>query len=533
MDPHTHLLLLLHLLFFTALRGLSAASASDDIRSLLEFKKGIHTDPFRVVDSWMPPTAGSAACPRDWHGISCDDSGAVVSLALDGLGLAGDLKFTTLIGLKSLRNLTLSGNAFTGRLVPTIGTMASLQHLDLSGNQFYGPVPRRITELSRLIHLNLSRNHFTQGFPTGIWKLQQLRVLDLRSNNFWGDIVVLLSELWNAEYIDLSDNAFYGGIRMDSGNLSSLGNTLRYLNLSNNKLNGGFFSSNSLRVFKSLDVLDLGYNQLNGELPTFDSLYNLKVFRAASNQLYGYIPEALFGSTMQLMELDLSGNGFTGQYPNEASQFANLISIKIRNNSLVGPILPILFRSLTLTKIGNMQRLKLLDLGNNTLSGELPRTVPQNLQRFPSTSFHPGNALLVFSDALPAGDNNTGFSGSRSHCLKSGIQVAFIVGTIAARSMSAQKELLTEAVEYGYSDSKGVSESRKLDVLEDYRLAGELFLLDNSLMFTAEELSHAPAEVLGRGSHDYVDGDNLALYLYGNLSLYVFAIRNVLLVHQN
>ncbi|XP_010926236.1 probable inactive receptor kinase At5g10020 [Elaeis guineensis] len=785
MDPHPHLLLLFHLLFFTALRRLSTASPSDDIRSLLEFKKGIHTDPFRVVDSWKPPTAGSAACPRDWRGISCDDSGAVVSLALDGLGLAGDLKFTTLTGLKSLRNLTLSGNAFTGRLVPTVGTMASLQHLDLSGNQFYGPVPRRITELSRLTHLNLSRNHFTQGFPTGIWKLQQLRVLDLRSNNFWGDVAVLLSELWNAEYIDLSNNAFYGPIRMDSGNLSSLGNTLRYLNLSNNKLNGGFFSSNSLRVFKSLEVLDLGYNQLNGELPTFDSLYNLKIFRAASNQLYGYIPEALFGSTMQLMELDLSGNGFTGyikainsttlkllnlssnalsgslppnlgmcvsvdmsknmlsgdlsviqywgdsleaidlssnalsgQYPNEASQFANLISIKIQNNSLLGslpsvlgtypklsfvdlslnkftgPILPSLFRSLTLTslnlsgnhftgtvplqsprsteslvlpsythlesldlsnnllstslppEIGNMQRLKLLDLGNNTLSGELPSelsklgglefldlsfnnfkgripdmlqpglkvlnvsynnlsgTVPQNLQRFPSTSFHPGNALLVFSDALPAGDNNTGFSGSRSHRLKSSIRVAFIVGSIGAvmlvlfavmmlyiartqeicgrgrttgrdlklgtfgplntfkfpkdgavptsmsfsndhlltaavRSMSAQKELLTEAVEYGYSDSKGVSECTKLDVLEDCpplsgwksslgspfsssphvidshiseqavkldvyspdRLAGELFLLDNSLMFTAEELSRAPAEVLGRGSH--------------------------------
>ncbi|GAB4847663.1 hypothetical protein Ancab_026725 [Ancistrocladus abbreviatus] len=33
------------------------------------------------------------------------------------------------------------------------------------------------------------------------------------------------------------------------------------------------------------------------------------------------------------------------------------------------------------------------------------------------------------------------------------------------------------------------------------RLAGELFFLDASLMFTAEELSRAPAEVLGRSSH--------------------------------
>ncbi|XP_008811220.1 probable inactive receptor kinase At5g10020 [Phoenix dactylifera] len=789
MDPHLHLLLLFHLFVFSAVGRTSGAAHSDDIRSLLEFKKGIRADPSGVVDSWKAPPEGYSACPRDWRGISCDDSGAVVSLALDRLGLTGELKFTTLTGLKSLRNLTLSDNAFSGRLVPAIGTMVSLQHLDLSGNQFYGPIPERIAELSRLVHLNLSRNSFTQGFPTGIWKLQQLRVLDLRSNKIWGNIAVLLSELRNTEYIDLSNNSFYGGIHLDSGNLTSLGNTVRYLNLSRNKLDGGFFSSDSLQVFKSLEVLDLGYNQLTGELPPLDSLYNLKVFRVGGNQLYGSIPEAVFGSSLQLIELDLSVNGFTGHikainsttlkvldlssnalsgslppnlgicvsvdlsknmlsgdlsvmqywadsvevidlssnalsgyYPNEASQFGNLISIKIQNNSLVGflpsvfgnysklsvvdlslneltgPVLPSLFRSLTLTslnlsgnhftgsiplqsshsteslvlpsythlesldlsdnllsgslppEIGNLQSIKLLNLGNNTLSGELPSelsklgglefldlsinhfkgrvpdmlqqglkvfnvsyndlsgTIPPNLQRFPSTSFHPGNALLVFSNALPAGSNSNGVSGNMSHHrLKSSIRIAFIVGSIgavilvlfvimtfyivrtqeicgrngsrgqtgrdiklgifgplnifkspkdnavptsmsfsndhlltsAARSMSAQKALLTGAVDYGYSDSKGDSESTKLDVVEHCppstgwtsspgsplsssphvidshmseqpvkldvyspdRLAGELFLLDNSLIFTAEELSHAPAEVLGRSSH--------------------------------
>ena len=40
-----------------------------------------------------------------------------------------------------------------------------------------------------------------------------------------------------------------------------------------------------------------------------------------------------------------------------------------------------------------------------------------------------------------------------------------------------------------------------LDVYSPDRLAGELFFLDSSLAFTAEELSRAPAEVLGRSSH--------------------------------
>ncbi|KAH9669708.1 putative inactive receptor kinase [Citrus sinensis] len=83
----------------------------------------------------------------------------------------------------------------------------------------------------------------------------------------------------------------------------------------------------------------------------------------------------------------------------------------------------------------------------------------------------------------------------------------------------------------------------RLDVCSPDRLAGELFFLDASLAFTAEELSRAPAEVLGRSSHgtlykatldsghmltvkwwrvglerlllaDYIQGDSLALHLY-------------------
>jgi serine/threonine protein kinase len=40
-----------------------------------------------------------------------------------------------------------------------------------------------------------------------------------------------------------------------------------------------------------------------------------------------------------------------------------------------------------------------------------------------------------------------------------------------------------------------------LKVRSPDRLAGDLFFLDASLLFTAEELSHAPAEILGRSSH--------------------------------
>ncbi|CAL9173993.1 unnamed protein product [Musa hybrid cultivar] len=778
MDPYQGALLLLFLFFSAA-----SAAPDEDARSLLEFKKGISSDPSgRVLGSWNQAQPGSTVCGA-WYGVSCDGDGNVVALALDRLGLAGDLKLSTLTRVAHLQNLSLAGNAFTGRLVPGLGGMSSLQRLDLSANLFYGPIPGRITELWGLEYLNLSWNNFEQGFPTGIQNLQQLRVLDLRSNGLRGDIAGFLSELRNIGYVDLSSNGFTGNLIVDAGNLTGLGNTVKYLNLSNNMLSGGFFSNDVMHVFKNLEVLDVSNNQLNGELPPFGSVFSLNVFRAGRNKLYGSIPGELFSSTLHMSELDLSENRFTGYVQTinstslrflnlssnmlwgvlpssigvsvsvdlsnnnisgdlsamqswehtlelidlssnslsgncpEASQLQNLTSIKLRNNSLVGslpaalgnypglsiidlslnrfsgPILPRFFTSLTLTslnlsgnqfsggiplqsshlteslvlpsyshleildlsdnslsgplppEIGNVQRLKLLILRNNTLSGELPSelgrlvsleildlsnnhfeghipdmpqtgvkvfnvsyndlsgTIPPSLQRFPSTSFYPGNTLLVSPNGMYSGSNGEDVGGRR---LKYSIRIAAIVGSIGAvmlilfalltlyvirsqeicgrnrsndqassmeiklgrfdrpkmfmsskdnpvttsmsfsndhlldsatRSVSAQ-ELLTEAIEYGYSDKRtlestmvnmppnfpanmgeksspgsplcsspcfidlGASDQPvMLDVYSPDRLVGELFFLDNSLIFTVEELSRAPAEVLGRSSH--------------------------------
>ncbi|MQM19196.1 hypothetical protein Taro_052195 [Colocasia esculenta] len=385
--------LLLHFLLFSVLLfpsraqpSLPSAGIADDLRSLLEFKKGIRHDPSGLVlASWnwdQTSALGSSGCPGDWHGVACDANGGVVALALNGLGLSGNLKFSTLSGMRTLRNLTLSSNNFTGRITPALGSMASLQHLDLSGNQFYGPVPGRIADLWGLVHLNLSFNGFTGGFPSGVRNLQQLRVLDLRSNGLWGDVGALLSELRNVEHLDLSDNAFYGGLRMDSTNLSSFANTAKLVNLSRNKLNGGFFASESLGLFQNLEILDVGENQLSGELPSFQSLSNLRFLRARKNQLYGSLPQELFGSSMALVVLDLSGNGLTGPVFN-----INSTSLKILNlssNALSGSLPSDIGSCHTVDLSGNIisgdlsslqswgATLEVVDLSSNVLSGNLP-----------------------------------------------------------------------------------------------------------------------------------------------------------------
>lgn len=296
---------------------LSSCHASQpELRSLLEFKKGITSDPLgRVLDSWnLSSLKDTAACPHTWVGVICDTTtGNITGVILDHFDLVGELKFHTLLDLKVLKNLSLSGNHFTGRLPPSLGTLTSLQHLDLSNNYFYGPIPERINELWGLNYLNLSLNQFKGGFPTGLNNLQQLTVLDLHSNNLWADIGDLLPTLRNIQHLDLSSNVFYGGLSLTLDNVSALANTVRFLNLSHNKLNGEFFPKDSISLFRNLEVLDLSDNLIRGVLPSFGSLPALRLVRLARNLFFGALPEDLLQSSLSLEELDLSANGFTGK----------------------------------------------------------------------------------------------------------------------------------------------------------------------------------------------------------------------------
>lgn len=262
--------------------------------------------------------------------------------------------------------------------------MSSLQYLDLSNNDFIGRIPDRIHDLWGLQHLNLSNNQFSGGYPSGIRNLQQLRVLDLRSNELWGDIGVIFSELRNVEFMDLSCNNFSGELPGNPMNMSTLGNTVRHLNLSRNLLSGRFLTNDTLALFKSLEALDLGNNMIGGELPPFETTFNLKVLRLPNNRLFGEIPHQLLTNSVPLLELDLSGNGFSGSirhinsttleildlssnrlagsFPEFSSQ-SGLTTLRIRNNSLEGS-LP--------SEWIQFSRLSKCDLSINKFTGPIP-----------------------------------------------------------------------------------------------------------------------------------------------------------------
>jgi hypothetical protein len=71
----------------------------------------------------------------------------------------------TLGGLVSLRVLSLSHNAFTGKIPAQLGRLTDLESLDLSCNQLSGDIPQELTDLTFLGSLNLSYNHLVGKIP--------------------------------------------------------------------------------------------------------------------------------------------------------------------------------------------------------------------------------------------------------------------------------------------------------------------------------------------------------------------------------
>jgi hypothetical protein len=387
-----------------------------------------------------------------------------------------------------LTSLRISNNLLSGELPIVLGTYPELIFIDLSINQLHGPLPGNLFTAVKLTFLNLSGNSFTGTLP--------LRNSDTK-NSTSIDLSILPVQTSNLSYVDLSSNFLHGSLPMGIGDLSAL------------------------------TLLNLRQNNFTGEIPrTITKLKNLLYIDLSSNNFNGSIPDGL---------------------PDDLVEF---------------------------------------NVSYNYLSG----SVPSNLLKFPDSSFHPGNELLVLprSESLNGSDK----SDEARHGLKRGILyaliicvVVFVTGIIAlllvhwkisswksrekgtgqgkhvGQVQSAQRsaEISTTemhdvalesspSAEYGavslpgkerrheaqdapidaayFNEPAGSSSARKdstkssmpslsssppdarsqhhhsiLRVHSPDKLVGDLHLFDNSVVFTAEELSCAPAEIIGRSCH--------------------------------
>ncbi|XVF57818.1 hypothetical protein PTKIN_Ptkin07bG0013000 [Pterospermum kingtungense] len=401
-------------------------------KALLNFKEGL-TDPSGRLSFWQ----GKDCC--SWAGVRCSELGHVTKLKLPNLNssnpdvlnsmayaLGGEIN-PSLLELKYLKHLDLSFNDFGGVPLPNfIGSLKTLRYLNLSGASFGRSLPsflgnltslryldlnscfgdsnkndlQWLSTLSHLKHLNLgsvdlsmasthwlqavnmlpplkelylpacglsilpsslplvnlsslvvldlSNNGFDSSIPSWLFNMSGLEYLDLNSNDLRGEVPDGFADMNFLRYLDLSKNSFIEG-KLSRRNLGSLCN-LQVLDLSFNKITGdiGDFTSGLSRCNNcSLESLHLGYNQLGGFLPdSLGGLRNLKNLLLMRNSFVGSIPESI-SNLSSLESLDLSDNGMKGAIPRSLGQLSSLVSLEIKRNQWEGVITEAHFSNLT------------------------------------------------------------------------------------------------------------------------------------------------------------------------------------------
>ncbi|CAL4971349.1 unnamed protein product [Urochloa decumbens] len=159
----------------------------------------------------------------------------------------------------------------------------------------------------------------------------------------------------------LGSRTLQGHISKSLGNLTGL---LR-LNLSNNMLSGGL--PLELLSSGSILVLDVSFNQLNGELhglPSPASGQPLQVLNISSNFFRGEFTSTIWEGMENLVVLNASNNSFTGQIPTHFCNISPSFSVlELSYNE---------FTSTVPQGLGNCSMLTVLKAGHNNISGTLP-----------------------------------------------------------------------------------------------------------------------------------------------------------------
>ncbi|XP_071734430.1 receptor-like protein EIX2 isoform X2 [Rutidosis leptorrhynchoides] len=326
---------------------------------------------------------------------------------------------------KDFKDLDISSAGISDRIPVWFWDLPlGLRYLNLSSNEFEGTLPDMTLKFHQCPGLDLSNNRLEGSLPDCWSQFQNLVVLDLSNNNLSGKIPHSFRLLYLLEALYLRKNAFVGELPMSLSNCTNL----RFADLGENKLSGKIPSWVGERLTR-LYVLVLRSNMLSGSLPTqICWLYNLHILDLSKNRLVGNVPRCFrnltsmssrrsedyltnhtyysylsiflppeisklnpemvpqefidnalvawkgtdrsFGrSNLELLKIiDLSNNNLSGELPIEITRLVKLVSLNISFNKLHGE-LP--------KDIGMLTSLESLDLSRNQFSGKIPSSLSE------------------------------------------------------------------------------------------------------------------------------------------------------------
>ena len=285
-------------------------------------------------DGW---TTSMNVCD-DWYGITCNDKGQIIKIALEDNGLFGktnselfklehleeiDLRsnsvsfvFTGIAEAKNLKTLYLSETDTTD--LSGIGDGRYLEMLHLTGNDISGSIPHEIFVLTNLKSLFLNYNRFSGRLSSHISNLLNLEELYLLSNQLDGQIPASIGELQNLKVLALTENKF-------GGTLPEELNELRNIEILAIQHEGGVEGNNV--GGDTIGTNQAGTNEgagITGPLLSFNKLENLKELYLGGNSLSSTIPYDFLDGLKEKgrnIVVDLISNKLTGRVPSALSQF--------------------------------------------------------------------------------------------------------------------------------------------------------------------------------------------------------------------
>ncbi|KAI8539593.1 hypothetical protein RHMOL_Rhmol09G0195000 [Rhododendron molle] len=302
-------------------------------------------------------------------------------LNFDSNQLSGTLPdFTRFL---SLRELYLGGNKLNGAFPMSFRRMLpNLLVLELHGNQISGMLPD-LTAFPLLTPLDLSNNSLNGTIDKSIGQLSKMEHLDPSLNSLEGIISEShFSNLSSLKYLDFSLNPLIFNI--SSGWIPPF--QLDILRLRSCKLGSDF--PEWLRNQNNFSELDLSRAGISDVVPNWfwDLPPNLVDLDISHNQMKGLVCD--LSIAVSLFRMDLKSNYFIGQRPRLHSHVSvldlskNLFSGSI---SFICAITGPLFWLLDLSSnqlLGGLpdcwkpfEVVQVINLANNTLSGELPRSL--------------------------------------------------------------------------------------------------------------------------------------------------------------